>query len=1079
MNKFRTLTLASLILLLAVAIFALYAVNNLDRYLQLDTYKSQILDEIQNSLKRKVLYGRGEFSIRRGPAFSFYDVTVKEHDGSSDFLTSERIDLRLSLLHLLEKKIVITELNLKKPKILFIREKEGTFNISDLLEQKKSDFSLDPFDVWLSHATIHFLDRAASPKGVALRLEDAELILGKLVNGKKTEFKLTGLLNDGEGAESPVTFGGFLRLPAEEGKWTSLEMNAKLKASGLQPASFWTYYSDFVPFRKVGGRFDLDIAVKGKPTSFSSSGGLKIAGLRFEYPQVFHSVLVPKSVNVTYQLERTPSAVMVKSLDIKVDALKVKGSCSILDITSKDPQIVAKATTSTFRLEEFRGYIPYGIIIKDTADYIEEHIIGGTYRLDEGRLEGRVSEITHMGSGDNHKVLYIRGRVEQGVLTYGPKVPLFNSIKGTLEMKGKDFILHGMTAKFGASPFSLDGRITELYDPVPPCTYPFTMIMHPAKSEVAWIMGQSLGNKLSYSGESTLRLTGSGTTSGYSLTGDWDTTNTAYSFPGLISKHASHANTIKFQGHITKQEMRLDSLNFSLPPMSLSMSASYRYSGKPWLGVNIASNRFASQELAQLFPLADRYKVGGTLQASAQGESAAGDLEALSWRGAITMTEATFRPSDQVKPLTGINGTINFNGTRLESSNLAVRLGNSSIQGKGSLSNFSTPALQLTFSSPLLDPSDLGLHSPRKELRIARCAGSITLQDNSLQIAALSGQVNNTFLSLKGTIHDIKNPTIDIAITSPNLIWEDLLLLSALESEKQPASPPSSPLTLKATVAAERGKVRDIPFERLRSVIMLDNRILYLQPIEASIAGGRLNGTARIDLGRTGLDRRVQLGYRLENASAEQLALALDLKQQEIKGNLFLQGELTAKGDSAADIKRTALGSASIRIEDGSLRRFATLSKIFSILNVSQLLKLQLPDMVSGGMPFNKITGTFAIKDGIITTSDLYVASDAINISTVGSLNLVKDEIDATIGVKPLQTIDKVVSNIPIVGWILTGKDRTLLTAYFEAKGKVGDPQVTAVPVKGMAKGIFNIFRRIFELPAKLVTDTGEVIIGN
>jgi uncharacterized protein YhdP len=187
---------------------------------------------------------------------------------------------------------------------------------------------------------------------------------------------------------------------------------------------------------------------------------------------------------------------------------------------------------------------------------------------------------------------------------------------------------------------------------------------------------------------------------------------------------------------------------------------------------------------------------------------------------------------------------------------------------------------------------------------------------------------------------------------------------------------------------------------------------------------------------------------------------------------------LTAKGKTGADIKQTALGSVKFTIEDGSLRRFATLSKIFSLLNVSQLLKLQLPDMVSGGMPFNAITGSIAIRDGIVSSNDLFVDSDAMNISAVGKLDMVKEELDATIGVQPLQTVDRVVSRIPIVGWILTGKDRTLITAYFEAKGKVDDPKVSAIPVKSMAKGVFDIFKRVFELPGKLFTDTGEVIIG-
>ena len=88
-------------------------------------------------------------------------------------------------------------------------------------------------------------------------------------------------------------------------------------------------------------------------------------------------------------------------------------------------------------------------------------------------------------------------------------------------------------------------------------------------------------------------------------------------------------------------------------------------------------------------------------------------------------------------------------------------------------------------------------------------------------------------------------------------------------------------------------------------------------------------------------------------------------------------------------------------------------------------------------MPYNKITATLAIKDGVISSNDLYVAGDALNISAIGKVDLVKNELDATIGVKPLQTVDKVLSHIPIVGWILTGKNKSLITAYFEAKGKL------------------------------------------
>ena len=91
-----------------------------------------------------------------------------------------------------------------------------------------------------------------------------------------------------------------------------------------------------------------------------------------------------------------------------------------------------------------------------------------------------------------------------------------------------------------------------------------------------------------------------------------------------------------------------------------------------------------------------------------------------------------------------------------------------------------------------------------------------------------------------------------------------------------------------------------------------------------------------------------------------------------------------------------------------------------------------------------------------------YIASEAMNISALGKVDLVKNEVDATIGVQPLQTVGKIVNRIPVVGWILTGKGKTFLTTYFEAKGTVEDPSVKAIPVKSMAKGVLNIFVRVF-----------------
>src|SRR6185369_12559215 len=52
----------------------------LPKLLDLETYKEQILSELQRSLNRPVSYSSGKFTFSLGPAFSFDSVVVKEPD---------------------------------------------------------------------------------------------------------------------------------------------------------------------------------------------------------------------------------------------------------------------------------------------------------------------------------------------------------------------------------------------------------------------------------------------------------------------------------------------------------------------------------------------------------------------------------------------------------------------------------------------------------------------------------------------------------------------------------------------------------------------------------------------------------------------------------------------------------------------------------------------------------------------------------------------------------------------------------------------------------------------------------------
>jgi len=151
-----------------------------------------------------------------------------------------------------------------------------------------------------------------------------------------------------------------------------------------------------------------------------------------------------------------------------------------------------------------------GIIPQKVADFIETRIKGGIYQLNEGSLNGRISQIAHMEVNENYNVLYIKAGVDKGLLAYGKDVPVFSRIKGELELQGRDFLLHGMSANFGDSPMTLEGKITD-YCTTTPEQYPFTMTMTPGQKEIAWLLGSNGGDKFAFTGKSILQMTGSGT----------------------------------------------------------------------------------------------------------------------------------------------------------------------------------------------------------------------------------------------------------------------------------------------------------------------------------------------------------------------------------------------------------------------------------------------------------------------------------------------------------------------------------------------------------------------------------------
>jgi len=78
---------------------------------------------------------------------------------------------------------------------------------------------------------------------------------------------------------------------------------------------------------------------------------------------------------------------------------------------------------------------------------------------------------------------------------------------------------------------------------------------------------------------------------------------------------------------------------------------------------------------------------------------------------------------------------------------------------------------------------------------------------------------------------------------------------------------------------------------------------------------------------------------------------------------------------------------------------------------------------------------------------------------------LANQTIDMEVAVKPLQALDKLVPKVPVVEWLLRGRDGAVVAAFYRVRGPLSDPTVTPVPLKNVGRNVFGIFHRLLKSP--------------
>jgi hypothetical protein len=164
------------------------------------------------------------------------------------------------------------------------------------------------------------------------------------------------------------------------------------------------------------------------------------------------------------------------------------------------------------------------------------------------------------------------------------------------------------------------------------------------------------------------------------------------------------------------------------------------------------------------------------------------------------------------------------------------------------------------------------------------------------------------------------------------------------------------------------------------------------------------------------------------------------------------------------------------QIGKGRIVRGTTVPKILTILNLPALLQGKV-DLAREGLPFDKLTASLPIRNGLITDGSLVIDSPVLKMTAAGTYDLTSDQIDSIWVVSPLGAYAQLLKSIPLFGRLFAGERRGLDTAIFEVKGTRNDPKVTYLPMESLKTGLTGVAQLAFDLLKNLLMLPKDLIV--
>ncbi len=139
-----------------------------------------------------------------------------------------------------------------------------------------------------------------------------------------------------------------------------------------------------------------------------------------------------------------------------------------------------------------------------------------------------------------------------------------------------------------------------------------------------------------------------------------------------------------------------------------------------------------------------------------------------------------------------------------------------------------------------------------------------------------------------------------------------------------------------------------------------------------------------------------------------------------------------------------------IELDGGLMSNFKAYNNLLAFINtVPALATLNSPGFNNEGLRIKKGTIEFTITEGKkISFDSVLIQGESATISGDGEIDIEAQTVNVDLAIQAAKAVGKLIGNIPVVGYILTGDRKSIMTVGLHIGGTLENPKIKVSPIK-------------------------------